>query len=184
MAGYKMVSIVLLVVLVALAGVSPAFALKDNLIITPTAGCPGTKVSVTGYFVALAGGLSLDSDPYGLLADRDCEALQGSGGYGAIFACTFVVTPIATSSIGDSACPGTYTVTMTLTNDLDVIVGSASAQFTVGQQCPTAPFCSTAPVGGCVQPANTFALVSPWLALIGLVGCIGTVAVVARKRRP
>jgi len=42
---------------------------------------------------------------------------------------------------------------------------------------------ASAPVGGVVMPTNTFALVSPWLAVIGLVGCIGTVVVVAKKRR-
>jgi len=43
--------------------------------------------------------------------------------------------------------------------------------------------CSAA-VGGFVIPANTLALLSPWFAVIGLVGCIGTVVVVAKKRRP
>ncbi|MGD0549830.1 MAG: hypothetical protein ABSA81_04710 [Candidatus Bathyarchaeia archaeon] len=38
------------------------------------------------------------------------------------------------------------------------------------------------PVGGVVMPANTLAIVTPWLAVIGLVGCIGTVGVVAKKR--
>ena len=37
------------------------------------------------------------------------------------------------------------------------------------------------PVGGVVLPANAFAVLGPWLAVIGLVGCIGTVAVVAKK---
>ena len=37
-----------------------------------------------------------------------------------------------------------------------------------------------APVGGIVAPVNTFAVLAPWLAAIGLVGCIGTVAVVAK----
>jgi hypothetical protein len=37
---------------------------------------------------------------------------------------------------------------------------------------------------GVVMPANTLALVSPWLAVVGLVACIGTVVVVAKKRRP
>ena len=37
-------------------------------------------------------------------------------------------------------------------------------------------------VGGVVMPTNMFALLSPWLAVIGLVGCIGTAAVVAKKR--
>jgi hypothetical protein len=40
--------------------------------------------------------------------------------------------------------------------------------------CPAA-------VGGVVMPANTLALVAPWLAVIGLVGCIGTVVVVAKS---
>jgi len=40
-----------------------------------------------------------------------------------------------------------------------------------------------APVGGIVIPANNFAIVAPWLAVIGLVGCIGTAVVVAKKRR-
>jgi hypothetical protein len=39
-------------------------------------------------------------------------------------------------------------------------------------------------VGGVVIPANTFAIVPPWLAVIGLVGCISTVAVISRKREP
>jgi len=40
-----------------------------------------------------------------------------------------------------------------------------------------------APVGGVVMPANTLALVAPWFAVIGLVACIATVFVVAKKRR-
>ena len=40
-----------------------------------------------------------------------------------------------------------------------------------------------AAVGGVVIPVNTFAVLAPWLAVIGLVGCIGTVVVVAKKRR-
>jgi len=38
------------------------------------------------------------------------------------------------------------------------------------------------PVGGFVEPVNTLAILAPWLALIGLVGCIGIVVVVAKKR--
>jgi len=40
-----------------------------------------------------------------------------------------------------------------------------------------------APVGGVVVLVNTLALVAPWLAVIGLVGCIGTIAVVVKKHR-
>jgi hypothetical protein len=38
-------------------------------------------------------------------------------------------------------------------------------------------------VGGVVMPANTFAVLAPWLAVIGLVGCIGVVGVVVKRRR-
>jgi hypothetical protein len=39
-------------------------------------------------------------------------------------------------------------------------------------------------VGGVVaEPVKTFAILGPWLAVIGLVGCISTVVVVAKKRR-
>jgi hypothetical protein len=41
----------------------------------------------------------------------------------------------------------------------------------------------TGPVGGVVTPVNNFALLTPWLAVIGLVGCISTVVVVAKKRQ-
>jgi hypothetical protein len=40
-----------------------------------------------------------------------------------------------------------------------------------------------APVGGVVRAANTLVIVAPWLAIIGLVGCIGTVAVIVKKRQ-
>lgn len=42
---------------------------------------------------------------------------------------------------------------------------------------------SPAAVGGVVTPTNMFAIVAPWLAVIGLLGCIATVAVVVKKRR-
>jgi hypothetical protein len=39
------------------------------------------------------------------------------------------------------------------------------------------------PVGGVMIPVSTFAVLAPWLVVIGLVGCIGTVFVVVKKRR-
>jgi hypothetical protein len=42
---------------------------------------------------------------------------------------------------------------------------------------------AAAAVGGVVIPVSTFAILAPWLAVIGLVGCIGTIAVVVKKRR-
>ena len=41
---------------------------------------------------------------------------------------------------------------------------------------------SPAAVGGIVMPVNTLAILGPWFAVIGLVVCIGTVVVVAKKR--
>ena len=38
-----------------------------------------------------------------------------------------------------------------------------------------------APIGGLVESVNKFAVLAPWLVLIGLVGCIGAVIVLVRK---
>ena len=43
---------------------------------------------------------------------------------------------------------------------------------------------TTGAVGGVLMPVNGFAVLAPWLAVIGLVGCIGTAVVAAKKRRP
>jgi hypothetical protein len=42
--------------------------------------------------------------------------------------------------------------------------------------------CPAVAVGGVVMPAGMFAILAPWLAAIGVVGCIGTIAVIAKKR--
>jgi hypothetical protein len=39
------------------------------------------------------------------------------------------------------------------------------------------------PVGGVIEPVNRLSVLAPWLAVIGLVGCISTAVVVAKKRR-
>jgi hypothetical protein len=75
---------------------------------------------------------------------------------------------------------GRYTVTIPVDDfalTVDDLGPSVSGIFDVAGSCCPA-------VGGCVQPVNTFELLSPWLAVIGLVGCIGTVVVVAKKREP
>jgi hypothetical protein len=41
---------------------------------------------------------------------------------------------------------------------------------------------SAAPVGGLTYGVDRVAVVSPWLAVIGLVGCVATVAVIVKKR--
>jgi hypothetical protein len=60
-----------------------------------------------------------------------------------------------------------------------VIEGAADFQKLSGdvthEPCPA--------VGGTVEPVNNLVILSPWLAVLGLVGCIGTIVVVAKKRR-
>lgn len=67
-------------------------------------------------------------------------------------------------NLGPLAYSGTCSVSGPIT--LDLTLGTASAA-----------------VGGIVIPVNKFAVLAPWLALIGLVGCAGTVFVIAKKRR-
>ena len=176
MASYKTISIMLLVVLVALAGVSPVFA-RPPITFDPPAACPGQTVTISNIPIfadVVGGGISvaamspldgpvvLSSDPVGLTAShpQSCVAQDSS------LKCTFVVS--------ESAKCGHYTVTVTLV--VDTSNPSVSGPFDVAGPC-----CA---VGGCVQPVNTFALLSPWLAVIGLVGCMGAVVVVAKKRHP
>ena len=171
LAGYKMISMVLLVVLVALAGVSPVFA-PTFMTLTPAAACPGATVSISANipFQDTFGGVIgavVTSDPGGLIASDPQNCLISD----TPVECTFLVS--------ESASCGRYTVTVTLTERTEggiLTLGSASATFDVAGPCCPA-------VGGCVQPVNSLAMLSPWLAVIGLVGCIGTVVVVAKKRR-
>jgi hypothetical protein len=174
-----MISILFLIVLVALAGGSPVFAqvFAFRITLTPTSACPGETVTVTRLVPddIVGGGISvavspltdgaettyvLSSDPVGLIANPVCSDLDILGD------CTFVVS--------ESAC-GHYTVIVTLSIE-GAISGIGSADFNVPSTCCAA-------VGGCVQQVNTFALLSPWLTVIGLIGCIGTVVVVAKKRQ-
>jgi hypothetical protein len=191
LAGLKTISILFLIVLVALAGGSPVFARDGStfpITLTPTAACPGATVSISANIPippdVVGGGISIaavsplgiaavvSSDPDGLIAEQECGLVRDTT-VGTVL-CTFVVS--------ESASCGRYTVTVTLPVDdfaltVDDLGPSGSGIFDVAGSCCPA-------VGGCVQPVNTFALLSPWLAVIGLVGCIGTVAVVAKKRRP
>ncbi|MGD0549247.1 MAG: hypothetical protein ABSA81_01710 [Candidatus Bathyarchaeia archaeon] len=184
MASCKGISIVLLIVVVALAGGLPVFAQPDGAVIsfTPAAACPGATVTFTLSALTdiVGGGISvaamsplgnipvvLSSNPDGLTTDT---ASCVSEDFGASFSrsCTFVVS--------ESASCGHYTVTIgeNIGGQFNTVLGSGT--FDVAGSC-----CA---VGGCVQPVNTFGILSPWLAVIGLVGCIGTVVVVAKKRHP
>ena len=64
------------------------------------------------------------------------------------------------------------------------IAGSTSKYYPIMIRALEDPIVPPAPVGGIVMPANNFVTVAPWLAIVGLIGCVGTVVVVAKKRRP
>jgi len=164
LAALKTISIVLLVVVVALAGASPVFA-YDGLEINPASACQGTEVVV--YFSDAMGSLNtivISSDPDGLSIQFDPK----TDCHKAPYRCEFVVD--------ESASCGQYTVTLTnYKGDQARIIGSIL--FEVPSKC------CAGPVGGCVQPVNTFGLIAPWFAVVGLVGCIGTAVLVAKKRR-
>jgi hypothetical protein len=186
LAGYKTISMGLLIVLVALAGISPIFTQDEAfLTFTPPAACPGGRVTFTlpavivtvtvtdivggGISVAAMSPLSflpvLSSDPVGLISEPGCQTVRDTDGFETT--CGFVVS--------ESASCGHYTVIVTQSFDEVGRVAFSGPFDVAGPCCPA--------VGGCVQPVNTFALLSPWLAVIGLVGCVGTVVVVAKKRR-
>ena len=162
----KTLSILFLVVLVALAGGSPVSATDGPFItLNPAAACPGAMVIVRGNIPFDSDGETLIfprlySVPIGLVPGERYKCVPATGE--ANIVCSFHVS--------ESASCGRYEVIVTLEN-----IGSASAVFDVAGPCCPA-------VGGCVQPVNTFALVAPWLAVIGLVGCVTAVAVVAKKR--
>jgi hypothetical protein len=83
------------------------------------------------------------------------QLLTSTDGSGNLVPLTFSTSTLA---------PGTYCVFSF--GD----AGDAQGSFSV----------TTGAVGGWVQPVNTFALLSPWIAMIGLVGCIGTVVAVTK----
>jgi hypothetical protein len=165
-------------ILVGLAGISPAFADGRGLIFTPPAACPGERVTFPNPIVddVVGGGIgiaavspllaptlvSVDSDPVGLVAVASPECSVGKP------TCTFVIS--------ESARCGHYTVTVTFEFAFD-----GRARVTVYGPFDVPATCCSA-VGGCVQPVNAFTLLSPWLAAIGIVGCIGTAVVIAKKR--
>lgn len=148
-----------------------AIALPPSLELTPTEGCPGTIVELVsrGSRIIHFPPEVISSSPDGLFIPVDpqnspCGVVEEDGDL--TMPCFLVIS--------ESACSGPYTVTFTLGEQ------SASASFTVPDTCPGVQSCEA--VGGCVQPVNTFALLSPYLAIIAVVGCIGTVILVAKKR--
>jgi hypothetical protein len=140
----------------ALSSAQNAFA-AATISLTPSCGGPGTRVTFSGS--------GFDA------AIERCAVQSGLISFGPHCGVTGPGTVSGYFTVRDGAS-GKYTVTVTGYIGEGTIAGEASAEYNT--DCPA--------VGGVVEPANTFALLSPWLAVIGLAGCIGTVAVVARKR--
>jgi hypothetical protein len=86
--------------------------------------------------------------------------------------------------IGDDDGDDVITITPT-DNGLgdDILTGQDGQIVDQGGPGISGPAPAGAPVGGVVTPVNTLALVAPWLAVIGVVACIGIVVVVVRKRQ-
>jgi hypothetical protein len=127
--------------------------------LSPACGPPGTVVSLSGSgFGASEHDPTISSSPDGLISGATIAIVDG------VVSGTFVVA---------AGAQGPYLVTLHTIG----IGQSASADFNTN--CPSV---GGAPVGGVVEPVNTLAVLAPWLAIIGLVGCIGTVVVIRKKR--
>jgi hypothetical protein len=150
--------VILLIVTVIFFMTLVPSAHAQSITLTPSSGPPGTTVTINGSgFNGFDATCMITSVPSGLISSIPAPRMILTS-IGVIYSGSFVVASGAT---------GTYTVTVQ-GNKGD----SASGSFTV-----------SGPVGGVVMPANRFALVAPWLVVIGLVGCIGLVGVVVKKHR-
>jgi hypothetical protein len=168
----KTASLLFLIFLLALAGSSPVFGVDGAIIeLTPPSGCPNDSVIVYAEFPSpppsFTAHVTFTSAPYGLLSELGTciDLVDDTIGV----SCPFTVP--------ESACARACTVTASLTTD-GTVVDSVSASFEVPSTCGRA--CA---VGGGVQPVNKLTTLSPWLAVIGLVGCISAAVVVAKKRQ-
>jgi hypothetical protein len=132
------------------------------------------------YFTFVGGGLDLLFGLYGGGPAQDIFASDLQPGV----AYTVHETVDAGWALTNVLCEGTVSVPTPST--FTYISGGVIITFAEGDfvtctftNSPISPV-----VGGVVMPANNFAIVAPWLAIIGLVGCIGTAVVVRKKRHP
>jgi hypothetical protein len=138
-----------------------------TLVVSPSYSTPGQSVKFSGTITP---------------GSADTISLHFWYGFGCPLVYDFDTSLSADSSgnyqFTTSFPAGRYSV---YANDLSY--SPAPKSLCVNLQVGGPPPVTAAPVGGVVMPTNTFALVSPWLAVIGLIGCIGTAVVVAKKRR-
>jgi len=151
----KLLGIVLAVTIIS--SLTASAIARPPMTISPISGAAGTIVAIKAYVLG-EGSCIISSSPNGLISNPVCTL----DGRGATESASFTVA---------CAPAGVYTVTVTGPEG----DGGDSAVFNnEGGPCA---------VGGIVMPVNTVALVSPWVAAIGAVGCIGTVVVVAKRCR-
>jgi len=161
MRSFRLLAVTVLAVILALSSTQSAYAQQISL--TPTCGPPGTVVTVTGS------GFTMSAQPYCDFASSP-SGLVGPG-RGTDFDCNVAIdgSLVNTWFIVAAGASGSYSVIV------DYLGEQFSDPVGFSTSCPA--------VGGVVMRTNTFALVSPWLAVIASVVCIGTVVVVARKHR-
>jgi hypothetical protein len=175
----KVIAITLLAVLAALGSAS-LFAqngssqpMGPTIQLTPTSGCPGTRISVLVSIPAVIGSAG-DVNP----TPKDMLTSYPDGLISSFDGSSFIV--------GDSVCAGDYVVTVQLWGFFSGVgnpatVESVSTHFTVGGNgCPNLRACQ--PVGGVVMPTNTLAITAPYLALAGLVAVVSAVVAIKRRR--
>jgi len=155
----KLLGIVLTLAIVSSLTSSADAGVGVGITLSPSFGPAGTIVQVTGVgFDPEPTNCIISSSPSGLISNAVCM-LSG----GDIVSASFTV---------GCAPAGPYTITVT-----DSIYHTPSYEGSFNNEG------GTCAVGGIVEPVNTFALVSPWLAVIGVVGCICTAIVVAKPRK-
>ena len=156
-----MITVVAVVALTLILNVGIVQAAAMEILLQPSSVTQGMSVQASADEVPVGGPATLQvwgtstcwAGTAALIVPIDAE----NGGYSVTFSTSSLAvgTHCVTDDYGDS--PAILTVT-------------------------AAPSPAPAPVGGVLMPANMLALIAPWVAVIGLVSCIGTAVVVAKKR--
>jgi hypothetical protein len=150
-----------LLAIVLVLSAQSVFAFLATISLNPGFGPPGMKVTVTGS------GFTVSAQPY-------CNFVSTPAGLVGPNRNTDFVCMVA----GDGSMAGWFVVAVGASGSYSVSVSYFTQASDPEQFAVTQP----APVGGVVEPVNYLMMLSPWLAVIGLVGCVGTMVVVNKKR--
>jgi hypothetical protein len=97
--------------------------------------------------------------------------------YGTVTLTTLLVNVGTFTNFGTVTIGVTFVNGGTFTNrchgTVNITPTSGTGTFTTDPTCPA--------VGGVVTTVNAFSILAPWIGVLGLVGCIGTVVVFAKK---